>query len=137
MIVGAVGIKIIDLDGVPVAVSKQTARKAREEIEFFSKEAIDKCLKALNECREAENNFPILELDSEIPDHYSVEYSGQLLDEKGIVNGREAKCIRKHDANGIGTEIDVEYSGGEIETIPVKLFMIPLYTVRPSTGENK
>ena len=129
-----VGCAVYYMNGEPVAISTQTARKSSTEYEFVSLEAATKLRKFILECLgESEFTPTIANLDEETDLDYTVSYSGQLLVDKGMFEDRVVKVVRKcHRWDDPELEMDelfVSYAD-EPETvfrIDVRDFKIPLH----------
>lgn len=93
-----VGCRVYFLDGEPVAISNQSARKNSERIEFISQEAVDKMRKLITDIMGEEDQFtPIMaNMDEVIEDlTYTVSYAEALLVSEGIYMGTPVKVVEK------------------------------------------
>lgn len=91
-----VGRRVYFLDGEPLAVSHQSARKSDEYIEFVSEEMAQKCRAFIFELYgEGEPEFSIADLDREFEDTYNFDLSDYFLENKGFVDGEEVEIVER------------------------------------------
>lgn len=91
-----VGRRVYFLDGEPLAVSYQSARKSDEYIQFVSEEMADKCRKFLYELHgEGEPSYDLCDMDEEFEDHYSFDLSDYFLEDRGIVDGQDVFIVKR------------------------------------------
>lgn len=89
-----VGRRVYFLDGEPLAVSYQSARKSGEYIEFVSEEMAEKCRKFIFELAgEGEPQFAIADLDRDFEETYNFDLSDYFLEDKGFVDGEEVVIV--------------------------------------------
>lgn len=91
-----VGRRVYFLDGEPLAVSWQSARKSPEDIEFVSVEMADKCRKFIYELHgEGEPSYDLCNMDEDIAEFYNFDLSDYFLEPKGFVDGIEVDIIER------------------------------------------
>jgi hypothetical protein len=127
-----VGVVAWFMDGEPVAVSYQPARKSDTEYQFISDEAAKKVKDYILSIMEVEkSHHTILPLDTEIDDLYNVDYTNQLLVHEGFVDGLPCKVqrsnVRYHYPE---TKVTVEFEDGTIREVPISEFKIPIHIVK-------
>lgn len=93
-----VGVRAYFLDGEFVAISTQIGRKWDEEFEFVSNEAAMKVKNyVLSFVEEPQYNISIADnLDAEIDDFYTVQYTDQILHKHGVYQGERVAIKRKN-----------------------------------------
>lgn len=124
-----VGIRVYYFDDEPVAVSRQTARKSDELIDFVSKETADQ-LREFILSLDNEQSFNLIDEDEEIDSYYTVSHGSQLLTKTGYYNGEEVEKVREYGYESPYTEwhnIDVKLADGRVEKISLDDFHIPIH----------
>lgn len=128
-----VGCRVWFLDGEPVAISNQSARKNPTEIEFISQDAVDKLRKLINEIIGEEEQFTptMANLDEVIEDlTYTVSYAEALLVSEGLYKGMPVSVIRRGhwgDSELGMQQIIVRGPAGDDSTINVTDLHIPMH----------
>jgi hypothetical protein len=123
-----VGLQVHYLDGEPVAVSWQNARKSDIELWFVSANAAERMrgfLLSLTTCKPR-----LIDPDGEVGETYSVEYANQLLVKAGRYKGEWVEVLRNANKDYTCKEIVVLTPYSEELTIDVADLKIP-YHVRP------
>jgi hypothetical protein len=123
-----VGMAAFYMDGEPVAVSRQTARKSDEEIEFISKEAAEKIRKYIVELTADPDDTKLADLDAEVGDHYTVHWTRALLVKKGMYNGVEVTLTHPSaHAMELSKTVKVTTPDGAVVEIGIEDFKIPYH----------
>lgn len=89
-----VGGRVYFLDNEPVAVSWQDGRKSDENFDWIDKESVHKYLLSLSSDMVEFDNDEI-DMDEELGDGHTVEYSGQLLTKEVIYNGERVTVTKE------------------------------------------
>jgi hypothetical protein len=133
-----VGYQAIYLNDEPVAVSIQQARKNDKEIFWLSSNARQKTYDFLITCviNVETDNSTYINSETEIDDIYTVQWTGQLLDDAGTIGGRAVKVDRQATYKLSGSrqilfdKIVVVYEDTqEVATVGVKDLEIPIKVV--------
>lgn len=128
-----VGMVLYFLDGEPLAMAIQTARKNSVDVSFVSKEMAFKLRDLLYElCREStpDDSLDIIDMDEEVGETYTVNYGSQLLVSDGLYNDKPAKVIKTfdgYDQIDAWRSVVVKTEQGE-QTINMDEFHIPYPT---------
>lgn len=125
-----VGVRVYYFDDKPLVVSIQTGRKMREEFEFLDRDTALEARAFMSSCA-PEPEFPMLDETKKIALLNPVNYTTQLLDYEGVVDGQPVTLDRMNQ--------DRSYRAGVPDTVkmpdgtsrPIKDFLIPL-KVSPS-----
>lgn len=128
-----VGLAVFFLDGRPVAITQQSARKSDIHVTFIDAAGVDAmrdfCISLLTESEH--HDVPILADDIMIDEFYTVDYGSQLLTKFGFYNGEPVDVIRTwHSYGDIDKwhDVEVRLPDGTLKTINTKEFMIPVGT---------
>lgn len=121
-----VGTVVYYMDGEPVAVSHQEARKSSPEYQFVSEEAASKIRELLfSLLTEEAPTYEIVDLDLEIPETYTVEFNSQLLAKEGFYEGQPC-WVTVVEGGMLAKRITVRFEDGSAKLINVNEFQIPL-----------
>lgn len=126
-----VGTTVYYLDDEPICVSTQTARKNDTYYYFVSKEAADKLralILSLPHSSE-EDKITLIDEDEEVGEDYTLSFTGQLLTDKGFVDGKPCKVVNKFRENFISQKVEVEFEDGTRKVLNIGDFHIPLNVV--------
>lgn len=128
-----VGVLVFQLDGIPVAITRQEGRKCGVDVMFLNAAGADAMRAFLLSLMEEEDDYHphILPDDEMIEDHYTVEFGDQLLTETGIYNGEPVTVVKKWHAYADIDKwrfVEVKLPDGTIKEISMDDFMIPLGT---------
>ncbi len=107
------------LDGEFVCISSQNARKSDVDFEFTSKEAALQVRDYLLSLRDLEDmqTIYLIDLDTEVPEKYKIEYNSQILHRTAWNSTEKVKIVKTrypYEYKGNGFHIvEVEYSDGQ------------------------
>lgn len=127
-----VGLAAYYMDGEPVAVSFQSARKNSENIEFISKEAgykVRDFIVSLMEPEEAPS-FAVADLEEEVGAGYTVSYGEQLLRREAKYQEHDVKVVHTYDTHEdheMWSKVDVQLPDGDIRTVHLNDLCFPFY----------
>lgn len=146
-----VGLVVYYLDDQPLATSYQNARKSSEDFEYVSAEIHAEARAYVAELLNDKPDFKILNLNSEIGEHFQVSYREGVIYDFGEVRGRRAKFMRQESRRWVNQNVEdgkyghkfpgragntyresiavVQYDDGEMEAIDVTEFNIPIRIV--------
>lgn len=124
-----VGMVLYFLDDKPLGVTYQGGRKSPVEIEFVSQEMADELRSVIYELlpKQEVPSVGLANMDEDIGHDYCVSYSGQLLTDRGIVDGKEARVVQtftKYEDIDLWTRVKVEIEGEE-HLVNMSSFRIP------------
>jgi hypothetical protein len=123
-----VGSAVFYMDDEPVAISRQSARRSDEEIEFVSKETAEKIRKYIVELTANPDEIKLVDMDAEVGDHYIVQWTRALLTKKGIYNGKEVTLTHpSHQAVELSKTVTVSDNAGNTVEIGIEDFKIPYH----------
>lgn len=127
-----VGLAAYYMDGEPVAVSFQSARKSDENIEFVSKEAgykVRDFIVSLMEPEEAPS-FSVADLEEDVGPGYTVSYGEQLLRREAKYQDQDVKVVHTYDTHEnheMWRKVDIQLPDGDIRTVPLSDLCFPFY----------
>jgi hypothetical protein len=124
-----VGLRAIYFDDKPVGCVYQGGRKSDMVFEFLS-EGLALDLRDYL-ASEIKPTFPLVNMDEEVDEYYTVSYGSQLLVTKGFYNGEPVDLVKVFNGYGAGESADwrfveVRIGSGVVKKIPVAEFKIPL-----------
>ncbi len=128
-----VGMIAYYLDGDLVGGSYQPARKSHTHYEFVSKEAGYKVRDfLLSMIEKEEHQFKIIDMEEEIEEFYSVQFTPQLLTKEGLYSEVPCKYIKEITEEGsyVSTQVLVEFEDGTQKIIDIQDFKIPLHLTK-------
>lgn len=128
-----VGSRVIFLDDEPVCISDQRYRKDDINFVFLSQEAADKTkayLKSLVEEPEepGASVYSPEELSTDIGKGYSIHYANELLTKNMILKSSDKEVeivFTSNRFNMTESSVNVKFSDGRIENIPLEELYIP------------
>lgn len=128
-----VGVSVFQLDGVPVAITRQQGRKCGVDVMFLSTAGADAMRAFILSLMQEDDEYKpyILPDDEMIEDHYTVEFGDQLLTEFGFYNGEPVTVVKKwHTYADIDKWriVEVQLPDGTTKEISMDEFHIPLGT---------
>jgi hypothetical protein len=122
-----VGVCVYYMDGIPVAISTQTARKSDVDYKFTCNAAVRDVRNFIRELEDHENpTIDLIDPTEEVSETYTVSFAGQLLTSYGTYKGRSCTVVEKVPGY-ISKRIIVSFDdSNSIKEIDVKDFKIPI-----------
>jgi hypothetical protein len=122
-----VGAKVYFLDDEAVCVSYQPARKADEHFEWISQEAFEKVRNYILNLISTPN-VSVVDLEQEVEEFFSVEFSEQMLTKKAIYNSLPVEIVERYSYGDKWKQTLIKFSDGKKELVTTKDIQIPIYT---------
>lgn len=121
-----VGCALWFLDGNPIGLTHQSARKNSIDVSFVSNEAAETLRTTLIEM--IKPSYDLINMDEEVGETYRVAYGSQLLTKQGIVDDQPVTVVQTFDSYN---EIDkwrsvvIQTHDGQQKTVSTDDFHIP------------
>ena len=125
-----VGCALWFLDGKPIGLTSQSARKNSVDVSFVSNEAAETLRMALIEMINAGHrpSYDLIDMDEEVGETYRVAYGSQLLTKQGIVDDQPVTVVQTfHSYNEIDKwrSVVIQTHDGQQKTVSTDDFHIP------------
>lgn len=109
-----VGLKVYFFDDEVVACSAQAGRKSDTNFEFVSQDAAEKLhaymLTFLREPKKPE--YPILNMDEEIEEFYTIDYTDGILHKEAMYKGEQVKIVESRMRQEWDAPVRIEKKDG-------------------------
>lgn len=120
-----VGTIVYFFDTAPLAVSTQLGRKCNIYFAFVDNERAQK-FKDFLQTLSPKKEIPLLDLNEEVEEFYSVSFYEQLLTKEGQYGGQACTVVGA-EPSYLKEKLTVKFRDNSIAEIPVSEFKIPLH----------